>query len=180
MTNSPVIILSVKQMPSEHPQNIVNLTPYTKSCYGATWTEYRYPEIAPPQYYNINPQEGIVAKIFGNKWFIQYFPEYDRDDIPIGGIVKFTKTNGKLTKPDFKLPKNRSLDTEFRISSYRIKLFGTPAFIQSPEFPAMNSLAPFNLITHESGWGDAGNENILAWFDANGIPINACLEASCH
>lgn len=58
-------------------------------------------------------------------------------------------------------------------------LFGTPYFIQSPIFPALNGKAAQCLAVIDTGWGDSGNINILFSCDEAGVPCKVWFEASC-
>lgn len=58
--------------------------------------------------------------------------------------------------------------------------FGQPVYIQGMWVPVYEGQAPFHLLTFESGWGDAGNENYLVSLDAGGWPVAVFFEASCH
>ena len=60
-----------------------------------------------------------------------------------------------------------------------LTVFGQPRFIQNPVFPGLHGVCASNLFTLETGWGDAGNLNVLCALDEEGIPAKVWHEASC-
>lgn len=58
-------------------------------------------------------------------------------------------------------------------------LFGRPNFLQAPIFPARGGKAAWCLMVINSGWGDAGNINLLFTVDDEGRPNAVWFEAIC-
>jgi len=60
-----------------------------------------------------------------------------------------------------------------------VNFFGHPYFIQGTPINAYEGRCAMNLVTLETGWGDAGNVNILFACDEQGVPCRVWCEASC-
>lgn len=63
---------------------------------------------------------------------------------------------------------------------FHIQVFGQPRFIQNEMFPVHEGRSGMCLASIETGWGDAGNLNVMFACDADGVPARIWLEASCH
>jgi len=59
------------------------------------------------------------------------------------------------------------------------QFFGQPNFVQGDMFAVRDGRAAYNLVTLETGWGDAGNVNVMVSLDDEGVPCAAWFEASC-
>lgn len=57
--------------------------------------------------------------------------------------------------------------------------FGQPTFLQDNRVPLHEGKPVYHLLTFETGWGDAGNENYMVALDADGWPVAIYFEASC-
>jgi hypothetical protein len=60
-----------------------------------------------------------------------------------------------------------------------VTIFGRPSWIQHDYIPVHNGKAAMCLAVLETGWGDAGNINILFACDEDGVPCRVWSEASC-
>lgn len=57
--------------------------------------------------------------------------------------------------------------------------FGQPKWIQGEWAPLHEGKPVYHLMTLETGWGDAGNENYMVALDEDGWPVAVYWEASC-
>ena len=57
--------------------------------------------------------------------------------------------------------------------------FGQPTFLQGSRVPLHEGRPVYHLLTLETGWGDAGNENYMVALDDDGWPVAVYFEASC-
>ena len=120
-----------------------------------------YPEIALATAYKGST---TIVEIEGRSWRVFVERHFD-DGIPGECVVTFINTDEPTTANE---PPGR-----------QGHWFGQPTFVQSPVFPHVDGRSAMLLCCIESGWGDAGNENIFVGLDADGYPCGIYYEYSC-
>jgi len=142
--------------------------------HGNDYSVYGLPEFGPPRFYydgfRLIHRDGVVIALGGRLYRVRFMPAGQNAGVPDGGVVEFIPTSDPQTYylpggPNMRLP--------------HLTLFGQPRFIQSPAFPEFMGACASNLFTLETGWGDAGNLNVLCALNQEGIPARAWHEASC-
>ncbi len=133
-----------------------------------TYHEHTWPEFGPSQLPAGGLQEPMILQLGARRWKVHIDLDYDCSGHPAGGTVTFEETDEPLTelKPASE-------------TSCRDRLFGQPCFIQGEVFPHLNGKSACLLAVIESGWGDAGNENLFLALDDDGIPAGLYHEFSC-
>lgn len=131
--------------------------------------EYTYPELGPGRCLTQGSLYNFVATIARRRWRIKTETKYTRENIPKEATVTFEETE----EPDSPW---QPYQPEIRNGSH---VFGQPLFIQGPAFPHRNKVVASMLVSIDSRWGDAGNENIFVSLDENGLPDRLFYEASC-
>lgn len=127
---------------------------------------YTYPEFGPARFYKPTPEELVLR--LGNQNYIIITQLDDSSGVPEKGKITFIPTDKQETP----------FHTDKEKQGY-MTAFGQPNFIQSEVLCGANGKSACHLLTLETGWGDAGNVNILCFLDDNGIPAKAWVEASC-
>ena len=135
---------------------------------------YGLPEFGPPRLYydgsRLIHRDGVVILIGGRLYRVRFIPVSDNGGVPEGGTVEFIPTTDPET---YFLPGGPNVRLPY------LTFFGHPRFIQTPVFPELNGVCASNLFTLETGWGDAGNLNVVCALDPGGIPAKVWHEASC-
>jgi len=141
---------------------------------GKDYPLYGLPEFGPPRFYydgyRLIYRDGAVIPIGGRLYRVRFMPVSHNGGVPEGGSVEFIPTTGHET---YYLPGGPNMRLPY------LTFFGQPRFIQNPVFPELNGVCASNLFTLETGWGDAGNLNVLCALDQEGIPAKVWYEASC-
>jgi hypothetical protein len=130
------------------------------------WDEYHFPEFGPARYYYGGARD-IVLPLGGRRYKIVIDTDYS-SGIPKGKSITFIPTEEPETPYSAE-----------KLRAARVIAFGQPRFIQSAVKPSLNGRCACHLVTLETGWGDAGNENYLCALDENGVPAKVWMEASC-
>jgi hypothetical protein len=140
---------------------------------GKDFPVYGLPEFGPPRLYydgsRLIHRDGVVIPIGERLYRVRFMPASE-NGVPEGGTVEFIPTTDPET---YFLPGGPNVRLPY------LTFFGQPRFIQSPVFPEFKGACASNLFTLETGWGDAGNLNVLCALNQEGIPAKAWHEASC-
>jgi len=139
------------------------------------YSPYGLPAFGPARLYydgfRLIHQDGVVVSLGGRTHRVRFIPAGDDSSgVPDGGTVEFVPTTDPET---YYLPGGPNMRLPY------LSFFGQPRFIQNPVFPELNGVCASNLFTLETGWGDAGNLNVLCALDREGIPAKVWHEASC-
>ena len=144
---------------------------------GKNYSVYGLPEFGSARLYydgfRLIHHEGVVISLGGRLYRVRFIPVGAIDHssgAPDGGTVEFIPTTDPET---YHLPGGPNVRLPY------LTFFGQPRFIQNPVFPDVNGVCASNLFTLETGWGDAGNLNVLCALDKEGIPAEVWHEASC-
>jgi len=144
---------------------------------GKKYSVYGLPEFGSARLYydgfRLIHHEGVVISLGGRLYRVRFIPVGAIDHssgAPDGGTVEFISTTDPET---YHLPGGPNVRLPY------LTFFGQPRFIQNPVFPDVNGVCASNLFTLETGWGDAGNLNVLCALDKEGIPAKVWHEASC-
>ena len=142
---------------------------------GKNYSVYGLPEFGSARLYydrfRLIHHEGVVISLGGRLYRVRFIPVGDNGSgAPDGGTVEFIPTRDPET---YHLPGGPNVRLPY------LTFFGQPRFIQNPVFPDVNGVCASNLFTLETGWGDAGNLNVLCALDKEGIPATVWHEASC-
>lgn len=130
---------------------------------------FTFPQIGEARFYDGDISDSFVAEIVGRRWKIDINLGYDSDGFPGGGFVTFEETTGEETP-----------FTDGKPLGDCNQVFGQPSFIQNEVFPHHNGKCAYLLAVIESGWGDAGNENLFVALDEDGTPCGLYHEYSCY
>lgn len=128
--------------------------------------EYTWPQFGPARCYLNGVNGPFVVEIGDRRWEVTINMEYDEEH-PIGGSVTFEETTKSITPV-----------TSLTTRRYG-QIFGQPKFIQNEVFPQYKGKSASILAVIESGWGDAGNENLFLALDKNNLPAGLFHEANC-
>jgi len=142
---------------------------------GKNYSVYGLPEFGSARLYydgfRLIHHEGVVISLGGRLYRVRFIPVGDNGSgAPDGGTVEFIPTRYPET---YHLPGGPNVRLPY------LTFFGQPRFIQNPVFPDVNGVCASNLFTLETGWGDAGNLNVLCALDREGVPAKVWHEASC-
>ena len=142
---------------------------------GKDYSYYGLPEFGPARLFydgfRLIHHEGVVVSLGARLYRVRFRPAGDNDSgAPDGGTVEFIPTTDAQT---YYLPGGPNVRLPY------LTFFGQPRFIQNPVFPGLDGVCASNLFTLETGWGDAGNLNVLCALDGEGIPAKVWHEASC-
>ena len=141
---------------------------------GKDYPVYGLPEFGPARLYydgfRLIHHDGVVVTLEGRFYRVRFMPSSVNGGAPEGGTLEFTPTT---TPQTYYLPGGPNVRLPY------LTFFGQPRFIQNPVFPELNGVCASNLFTLETGWGDAGNLNVLCALNQEGIPARAWHEASC-
>ena len=142
---------------------------------GKDYSHYGLPEFGPDRLFydgfRLIHHEGVVVSLGARLYRVRFRPAGDNDSgAPDGGTVEFIPTTDAQT---YYLPGGPNVRLPY------LTFFGQPRFIQNPVFPGLDGVCASNLFTLETGWGDAGNLNVLCALDGEGIPAKVWHEASC-
>ena len=142
---------------------------------GKDYSHYGLPEFGPDRLFydgfRLIHHEGVVVSLGARLYRVRFRPAGDNDrGAPDGGTVEFIPTTDAQT---YYLPGGPNVRLPY------LTFFGQPRFIQNPVFPGLDGVCASNLFTLETGWGDAGNLNVLCALDGEGIPAKVWHEASC-
>jgi hypothetical protein len=145
------------------------------ACCGKDYSHYGLPEFGPARLFydgfRLIHHEGVVVSLGGRLYRVRFIPVGDNGSgAPDGGTVEFIPTTDPQT---YHLPGGPNVRLPY------LTFFGQPRFIQNPVFPGLDGVCASNLFTLETGWGDAGNLNVLCALDDEGIPAKVWHEASC-
>jgi hypothetical protein len=142
---------------------------------GRDYSHHGLPEFGPARLFydgfRLIHQEGVVVSLGARLYRVRFRPAGDNGSgAPDGGTVEFIPTTDAQT---YYLPGGPNVRLPY------LTFFGQPRFIQNPVFPGLDGVCASNLFTLETGWGDAGNLNVLCVLDGEGIPAKVWHEASC-
>jgi len=142
---------------------------------GKDYSHYGLPEFGPDRLFydgfRLIHHEGVVVSLGARLYRVRFRPAGDNDrGAPDGGTVEFIPTTDAQT---YYLPGGPNVRLPY------LTFFGQPRFIQNPVFPGLDGVCASNLFTLETGWGDAGNLNVLCALDGECIPAKVWHEASC-
>jgi Domain of unknown function (DUF3850) len=170
---NPIILPVTEVREARRLSELQGLTQVKEDIRNCSMNRYFFPEFGASRFYfPANERQAsnqIVIPLGGLRYRVIFQMDACDQDVPTGGELTLIPTN----EPETPYSSERNGRTP------RVSAFGQPRFIQSPVFPSLDGKCAGNLLTLETGWGDAGNVNIFLALDANGIPAKAWLEASC-
>jgi hypothetical protein len=149
------------------PKALKGLTGIEETRGNLEWNIYYLPEFGPARYY-YSPPPQLVLPLGERRYKVSFESETDGSGIPAGGKITFIPTEEPETRYSTK-----------RMGTPPVTAFGQPVFIQNTVTPSLDGRCASNLMTLETGWGDAGNINLLCALDDQGVPAKVWFEASC-
>jgi hypothetical protein len=150
-----------------NPRTLKGLTVIEETRGEFKWNNYYFPEFGPARYCYSVPQQ-LVLPLGGRRYKVSFKSTSDGSGIPTGGEITFVLTDEPETTY-----------STLKRGNPPVTAFGQPVFIQNTVTPSLDGRCASNLMTLETGWGDAGNINLLCALDEKGVPAKVWFEASC-